>query len=86
MRKRILSLVLIFALLIPYVPAAAATETGVEPTVTVESVYAAAGEDIEVDISIANNPGILGATLKVTYDSALTLTAAVAASPRLLTK
>lgn len=76
MRKRILSLVLVFALLIPYVPAAAATETGMEPTVTVESVYAAAGEDIEVDISIANNPGILGATLKVTYDSALTLTAA----------
>lgn len=48
------------------------------PSVSVEQVSAAPGETVEVDISIENNPGILGATFTLTYDEQLTLTNAQA--------
>lgn len=48
------------------------------PVVSVEQVSAAPGESVEVNISIENNPGILGATFTLTYDEQLTLTNAQA--------
>lgn len=47
-----------------------------EPTIFVDSKYSAAGSTVTVDVAIANNPGIAGATLTVAYDQLLTLTAA----------
>ncbi len=44
--------------------------------VEVKNAAAKAGEPVEVDVVVQNNPGILGATFKVTYDSGLTLIAA----------
>lgn len=54
--------------------AAAAAET--DCRVEVKNAVAVAGEPVEVDVVVKNNPGILGATFKITYDSGLTLTAA----------
>jgi len=45
------------------------------PRISVETVTAAAGQTVEVDVSLANNPGIVAATLQVKYDTeVLTLT------------
>lgn len=46
-----------------------------EAKITASDVTANPGDTVDVDISFANNPGIMGATLTVTYDDkALTLT------------
>ena len=46
-----------------------------EPTISVDSVTAKAGDQVQVAVSLKNNPGILGMTLRLTYDeSAMTLT------------
>ena len=42
-------------------------------TITVSDVKATAGSTIAVPVKISNNPGILGATLKITFDEGLTL-------------
>ncbi len=44
-----------------------------EPTVYVSNAYASAGETVQVTVNIANNPGIAGAKLKLTYHEGLTL-------------
>ncbi len=45
-----------------------------EPTVTIETIEAKAGEAVAVKVLIANNPGIWGMDLKISYDkTALTL-------------
>lgn len=46
------------------------------PSITVQSVTDTAGSTVNVNVTLENNPGILGATLTFTYDSGLTLTAA----------
>lgn len=43
------------------------------PTITVSNVSAKAGDKINVDIVISNNPGIAGAILKLSYNSNLKL-------------
>lgn len=48
------------------------------PTITVQSVSGSPGSTVDVDVTIKNNPGILGATLSFTYDNGLTLTGATA--------
>ncbi len=45
-----------------------------EAKLTVSSTSALPGSTVTVDVSIADNPGILGATLKLEYDEGLTLT------------
>ena len=42
-------------------------------TITVENKTASPGDTVTVDVSIKDNPGILGAVLKLTYDKSLTL-------------
>ncbi len=44
-----------------------------EPTITVQTVTDVAGATVEVDVVLANNPGILGAILTISYDEGLTL-------------
>ena len=44
-----------------------------EPTIAAQSVTAAAGSTVDMNIDIFNNPGLIGATLRITYDSNLTL-------------
>ena len=47
-----------------------------DPTIQVSNVTAQAGATIQVPVIIKNNPGIAGATITVTFDTALTLTTA----------
>ena len=47
---------------------AGATEVATKATIKVETVTAAAGSQVEVPVSITDNPGILGMTLHVEYD------------------
>lgn len=54
---------------------AAVSET--DPQIIIESKRAAAGESINVTISLKNNPGIASLKLKVKYDPSLTLTEVV---------
>ena len=59
------------------------------PIITVQSVSETAGATVDVAVSINNNPGVLGATLKFTYDENLTLLSAAsgdAFSPLTMTK
>ena len=43
------------------------------PVITVQSVAETAGSTVNIAVTIKNNPGILGATLKFSYDDNLTL-------------
>lgn len=74
--KKVTSVMLsLFMVLQVLVPLSAFAET--TTTITVGSVTDYAGEVVEVPITIEGNPGILGATLSVSYDSGITLVDAV---------
>lgn len=47
-----------------------------DPTIKVSNVSATAGQTIQVPVVIMNNPGVAGATITISYDSALTLSTA----------
>lgn len=47
-----------------------------DPTFVVGNVSAKAGETVKVPVSIINSPGVAGATITISYNSALTLNAA----------
>lgn len=49
-----------------------------KPVISVESKNAHPGDTIDLDVSIVDNPGILGATLKLNYDEGLTMINATA--------
>lgn len=77
--KRILSLLLALSLVLTFIPTgsvqAAGAEVKTDAVLQVSDVYATAGGSVAVDITLKNNPGIIGMTLKVTYDeSKATLT------------
>ncbi len=46
-----------------------------EPTLVVDSVSAKAGDTVQVAVSLHENPGVLGAVLKLSWEEGLTLTA-----------
>ena len=77
MKKRLISLSMALVFVFLLIPQSSFVAWAVEkPTITVESVTASAGSTVDVNVTIANNPGILGATLTLTYDPALTLKSA----------
>lgn len=80
MKRRITSILLALLLIISCIPAnfvLAAETTYSDPTLVVESKYAASGTSVEVNISVANNPGIAGAKISVSFSDKLTLVGAV---------
>lgn len=70
--KRMLSLLLTIALLISLIPtgvfAADTVQDSAKPVITVKDAYGKAGATVNVDVVIADNPGILGMTLKLEFD------------------
>ena len=70
--KKMISLILSLILIISVLPVSVYAE-GEKATVTVPSLSAPAGTIVDVDITIENNPGILGGALKFEFDPALTL-------------
>lgn len=74
MRKRILSFILSIILLFTCIPSSVfAEEEAPVCEIIVDSVSAAPGTMVDVNISVKNNPGILGATFNITWDEGMTL-------------
>ncbi|MBR4721136.1 MAG: hypothetical protein IK057_05175, partial [Clostridia bacterium] len=72
-KKRILSAILVAAMLVSTVITTAFAAD--DFTVTAANVTAKAGETVDVAVSLENNPGIIALRLKIGYDSdVLTLT------------
>lgn len=61
------------ALLLIVIMCVAITSCSRVPTISVAEVKAKPGETVYVDVSVRDNPGILGAVLELKYDSKLTL-------------
>ena len=76
---RLISALLTFVMLLTLVPAGmvSAGAASKHATINVESVSASPGSTVEVNIEVKDNPGILGATLELSYGEGLTLTNAV---------
>jgi len=76
-KKRIISLLLVVVLVFACVPVNVFATGTADATVNVESVTAAAGATVDVNVKISDNPGIAGATFTLTYHEDLTLIKAV---------
>ena len=71
--KKLLSVFLTLLMLLSIIPTSIIASAANSATVTVESVNAVPGSNVEVNINVKNNPGILAANFTVTYDKGLTL-------------
>ena len=77
MKKRIISLLLAVVMIVSMFPATtvwANTEHS-EASIAVDATWTNPGSTVDVDLVIADNPGILGARLTVSWDERLTLIA-----------
>lgn len=78
--SRIISALLTLVMLLSIVSAGIVSTGAASPsaTLTVENASAVPGSTVEVDVEIKNNPGIIGASLILSYGEGLTLTDAAA--------
>lgn len=79
MQKRLISFLCVMVMLLGMFPCgtpAAAAVTAGTPVVTVEQRWATGGQTIELDISIENNPGIIGGKFTVSWAEELELISA----------
>lgn len=76
--KKLLSVILSVILLFSCMPIGVFAIENMDTTaiLTVDSTYASVGGTVEVDVVIANNPGVAGATLSIAYDKNLKLISA----------
>lgn len=88
MKRKLLSLLLSLIMVLAWLPMnVAQAKTVVDdnravtiPTISVVGTFAKPGSTVNVDLKIAENPGIAGARITLTYDAGLTLTDAVSGS------
>ena len=73
MCKKTIAFMLALALILSCVPTVAFAAGSVSANLNVADVYATPGSTVAVAVEIENNPGILGATLTVSWDEGLTL-------------
>lgn len=73
MSKRIVSFLLVFTMLLSCLPLHIFAIDSNACTFKVDNVYGTPGSTVDVEISIENNPGILGASFSVAWDDGLTL-------------
>lgn len=66
--------VLVFTATLGLVATSAFAGESTSPSLVLNGATAKRGETVELEVQIRNNPGIIGATLEVDYDSALILT------------
>lgn len=71
--KRIISILLVSLMLFTTMQPFSVFAEAENAVIMVESVSAAPGATVDVVVTIENNPGILGASVKLEYDSGLTL-------------
>lgn len=85
MKKRIISLLLVLTFMLSLIPsfsitasaASGGVSTGSEAVITVEEIWGNPGKTVVLNMVISKNPGILGATITVSWDEDLTLVADV---------
>ncbi len=65
--KRIFALFIVAATLLTFFPVMSATAAN-SPVFAVENVTASKGETVEVEVTVANNPGVVSFQLVVSYD------------------
>lgn len=73
MKKRLIAALLTLVLLFSGIPVPAFAAEDATTTLTVDGAYAMPGSTVTVNVDIAGNPGILGATLTASWDDGLTL-------------
>lgn len=74
--NKIISLLLVMAITITWIPAGTIevrAEESDKPIISVEEKNVMVGEEIKVNVEIEDNPGILGALLEISYDERLSL-------------
>lgn len=80
MKKRIISLLLAVVLVLTCAPMSVFAAGASDATIKVDTVTAAVGATVDVNVKITGNPGVAGATFKLSYSSDLTLINAVSGS------
>ncbi len=80
MKKRIISLLLAVVLVLTCAPISVFAAGTADVTLKVDTVTAAVGATVDVNVKITGNPGVAGATFKLSYSSDLTLINAVSGS------
>lgn len=73
MKRRILSLLLTLVMVFSILPVDMIANAEATATIIAEEVWAASGSRVEMKVDITNNPGILGATLTVSWGEGLNL-------------
>ena len=68
--KKVILLVLIILLLVPFVVSTNAFSSE-NAAISADCVDAVPGDTVDVNISLSNNPGIVSATIKVYFDSSV---------------
>ena len=69
----ILAVVIIFLMIVANIPTSVLATTVNTATITIEPVNTCVGDTFDVKICIKNNPGIIAANLKISFDEELTL-------------
>lgn len=77
MKNRLISFICVIVLVLGMFPVSAfAAETTGNAVVSVDQVWATKGQTVELNVSIQNNPGILGATFTISWADGLELISA----------
>lgn len=74
--KKTLSILLTCIMLLSMLPMATFAAEANSPSLTIDSVDATPGDTASVNINLKNNPGIVAATINVSFDEGLTLVGA----------
>jgi len=76
MKNRIIAMLLIVAMMVSLMPSTILevfAAPASQPIISVEDVWAASGSTVEVNVAIAGNPGVYGATLTISWAEGLEL-------------
>ncbi|MBQ6874381.1 MAG: InlB B-repeat-containing protein [Clostridia bacterium] len=74
--KKVVSWMLVILMLISALPITLFAEASSQAILSIESAYVSPGETFDVKVEIKNNPGIVSANLRLTFDDGLVLVGA----------
>lgn len=74
--KKLISIIMVALMIMSILPMSVFAEELSQPVLTIESAAASPGTTFDVDVNIKNNPGIISAVLRLTFDEGLTLVGA----------
>lgn len=74
--KKVISLIMVVLMITSILPMSVFAEELNQPVLTIESADVSPGTSFDVNVNIKNNPGIISAVLRLTFDEGLTLVGA----------